>query len=430
MIHELAVENFLSIKEKQILSFEATANKDFEDYSLIPKSNFRLSKLAILYGANSSGKTNFLKAITFLKRITSDKRTSKNENLPITPFLLDEESKSKPSNFYLSFFIQETRYIYTLSINSEYILDEKLTYYPGTQPAIIFHRYYDENNSITVVDFGKKMDIETKDKNILAGNTILNQSLLASYSFTNVYSQILNKVVNYFSYSLKDILYPNLKLLPFVAAMIEKEVDKNFVVEALKLADFGISDIAIETEIKGENIFVNDISNVTYVSPYFERDIKKKMLSEENNSKVMFKYNVSGKEFELPLASQSEGTKRYFELAGILNLLVKESSILPIDEIESSLHYELVNHFLATFLMNSDESQIICTTHNIQLLEADFIRRDSIWFCEKNEHQATELFPLTAFRLHKNVSALKSYKVGKLGATPEPHAAFISPQHT
>lgn len=116
---------------------------------------------------------------------------------------------------------------------------------------------------------------------------------------------------------------------------------------------------------------------------------------------------------------QSQGTLRYYGLGGALNKLVSENATLLIDEIENSLHFELVRHFIKTFLVNSVHSQLIVSTHDIGILEDDLMRRDAVWITEKNINGGTELYSIADFKLHKNISIANAYKIGKLGGKPE-----------
>ncbi|MEM6264708.1 MAG: AAA family ATPase, partial [Bacteroidota bacterium] len=122
MIHEFAIENVLSFKDEQVISFEASSDKTYEEYHVVKKGNLRLLKLLLLYGANGSGKTNILLALEMLKDVILDKKNDKNEPVAVVPFLLDKTSRNKPSTFYLSFFIEQTRFIYSLVTDTERIL--------------------------------------------------------------------------------------------------------------------------------------------------------------------------------------------------------------------------------------------------------------------------------------------------------------------
>ena len=110
---------------------------------------------------------------------------------------------------------------------------------------------------------------------------------------------------------------------------------------------------------------------------------------------------------------------RFMGLAVILNYLLKSNRFVPIDEVETSIHYELLSYFLKVFLANSHgTSQMLLTTHDINLLNEDFIRRDTIWFTDKDELGETKLLRLSSLGLHKNLSPYNAYKQGKLVKLP------------
>ena len=106
-------------------------------------------------------------------------------------------------------------------------------------------------------------------------------------------------------------------------------------------------------------------------------------------------------------------------------LLIKQNQILLCDELESSLHYDLFTHIIKTFLVNSERGQLIFSTHSLMLLDEDFIRRDMVYFTNKNEAGATEIYRAKDFGLHKDVSILNAYRGGKLGAKPNLGSFFI-----
>jgi AAA15 family ATPase/GTPase len=123
--------------------------------------------------------------------------------------------------------------------------------------------------------------------------------------------------------------------------------------------------------------------------------------------------------FTLSLFEESNGTQRIFELAGPLFEILDSNKFLCIDEIEMSLHEELLEYFLKTFLRNSRGSQIMFTTHNQDLLDSDILRNDEIWFVEKDKTGGSGLFSLIEFKdVPEDVSRKRLYKAGGFGAMP------------
>ena len=128
----------------------------------------------------------------------------------------------------------------------------------------------------------------------------------------------------------------------------------------------------------------------------------------------------------MPFQLESEGTKRFYGFAGLLGLLIKSPTVFPIDELESSLHPDLYTHFLLSFLQNTQHSQLIATTHNRELLgDSDIFRNDVIWFTNKGEDCATQLYSLADFDTSAIKNILNAYKIGKFSAVPRLFDTFI-----
>ena len=150
-------------------------------------------------------------------------------------------------------------------------------------------------------------------------------------------------------------------------------------------------------------------------------DAKAEMLKKGKitNTELTFTHKAREKLYDLSEEYESNGTMRFLGMAVILNFLLKKNKFVPIDEVETSIHYELLAYFIKVFLANSDgTSQMLLTTHDINLLNEEFIRRDTIWFTDKDEQGETKVFRLSSLGLHKNLSPYNAYKQGKLVKLP------------
>lgn len=420
MIHEFRVSNFLSFKEEQILSFEATSDKSFEGFFCVRKrANLRLLKVGMIYGANASGKSNLLKAIDYLRQLAIKRPEDKTTPIDLPQFAFDPAYQDKPTTFYLSFFIGPTRFIYSLSLNKDVILEERLVFYPGTQPAVAFERIYDKGEDKAHIDFGDKLGLDAREKLILEGAVYKNSTVLAAYNKANASATALTDVLTWFQDYLQGMISPGDDLTMQATALIQKEkTAKSLVLDAFQNAGLDIKDIKVEKDRKAENIVVKTIS----ASREEDQKITNDYLSGKvylHFNKITFLHETPLGSFELPIRAESAGTQRYYGLACLLYHFRQKNTVVPIDELDSSLHFELINHFLRTFLVNTTEAQLLFTTHNIQILAEDFLRRDVIWFTEKQENGSTELFSYTDVKLHKNISPFNAYRIGKLGAKPE-----------
>ena len=199
------------------------------------------------------------------------------------------------------------------------------------------------------------------------------------------------------------------------------ELTKFDVINILKKADFHISDILIQ-----ENEKVIPDGFIELVKKQLKaHDSEVKKLEEKGkitSVSIEFEHTVNQAKYTLPIELESQGTRRFYGFAGLLALLIKNSTSFPIDELESSLHPDLYTHFILSFLLNSNKSQIIATTHNREIFDnKDIFRNDAIWFTDKNENGSTELYSLADFdsSIVRNTSNIyNAYKSGKLKATP------------
>lgn len=419
MIHEFCVKNVLSFKDKQFFSFEANIHDEhYAAHYFIPTEdpNIKLLKMLMFYGANASGKTNFLKAVHIFKDIVLASPKNKTTEIDIYPFLLDEQSKNEDSEFVLSFFAEGKRYLYELNVNKNYISHEVLFHFEQGEKEIIYSRYFDKEADISKIEFGNKIT-NADDKMALKVSTIKNATVLAIYNKLNIKIQDLDRVLSWFSKDLMGMINPKIDLKLWASRQIENNKDsKNFVLDILRRADFNISNFNIDTQqIPIDNDLADAIKNATNIS-----DEEKQNILDAGMKKIeiSFFHQTAAGNYELPYKSQSEGTKRYYGLAAILYILLNDHKILPIDELENSLHPDLFDLFLRIFLLQSKNSQIIFTTHSRELLDADYIRTDAVWFAQKNNFGATEIYSAADYDVERK-DLYRFYKIGKFKATPD-----------
>lgn len=420
MIINFSVENFGSIKEKQTLSFLANKSDHLEDYYIIePIKGLRLNKLALIYGANASGKTTVLKALDFLRDICTEPFDKKTEKFDFEPFLFDENTPKQNTKFELEFVQNGIRYFYEVELNKNCIVKEKL-YNFNPNKALVFERNTDEQKELTSIKFGSKIPKRKTLEDNLEIFTLWNNTVLGGFLKANIESELLKNFLDLLKIDLYPTLSNNVNARLFITSIIANDIiNKNHIAKFLKIADFNISTLII----KREKEFIP--KSIIDESEFFirtENGIAVEMNAIENNN-VYFNHTVNGKNFTLPIDLESDGTQKYFELSGILGMLILGICIIPIDELESSLHPDLFNHFLLTYLVNGKkESQLIATTHNREILNnRDLFRDDAIWFTDKNEDSATELYSLADFDssvVRDTTNVLNAYKSGKLGGVP------------
>lgn len=292
------------------------------------------------------------------------------------------------------------KYVYNVEFNQHFILKEELSYFPNGRISKFFSRETNTENSLSIISFGSTIKVPKASLTILNGNTISNNTVLGAFLKSNVDISELSIVQDWFSQNLMALINPNDSLFAWTSNKISDDVAfRDKVVEIMNKADVQISSIEID-ERKKDIILHHTVIN-----------------------------NDSSKIYKLPKHLESLGTKRFYELSGILVTLIQGNKVSCIDEIESSLHSDLMMHFILMHLANSSSSQLIITTHNLSLLEEkDILRNDAVWFTQKQKDGATELYSLDDFDssvFRKGASLINSYRIGKLGATPNLGSIFL-----
>lgn len=427
MLISFAVENFLSYKDKQELSLIADVDREMEEtHCFIPESqaDLKLLKSAAIFGANASGKSNLIKAILFMREfiIHSTSGEKIGEGTGFQPFKLDRRKMFEPGFFEIKFLLDEEIYIYGFKLDIEKIIAEWLYFYPQNKKVVLFEREMVRENNLKLLA-KKENDIKYYYKfgNYFKGEKKKIISLIRKNSlYLTVGAQFahptLTKIFDWFNDFLKPGITPEtLGLTGFTSSKLlgEDTNIKKRVVSFLKSADLGIKDIKIE-KVKREQI--QDFDKLP-------ESLKKGVEEGKLIDIKMIHSALSGDDevtANIDLLDESMGTKRMFQLSGPLFHTLTNGGALFIDEIEDSLHIHLLKTLLSEFFENSKNSQIIFTTHNVQLLEDKLFRRDEIWLTEKKEDGGTDLFSIADFKPKPRKDKLlkNGYLTGAYGAIP------------
>ncbi|MDZ7772206.1 MAG: ATP-binding protein [Balneolaceae bacterium] len=428
MILEFSFSNFGPVHDRVTLSFEATNDDTLGSYYItkLPDGT-RVLKLGIIYGPNASGKTNILNALQMLRDLVLKPLDQKTDPIRYHKHKLGT-AVEEDTRFNLTFYLDEIKYDYDIVFNNQFIRREVLNYYPKNKKALFYEREYD--GKVSTIEFGSTLEnIQAQDTRNLEANTIKNVTVMGAYSKTNVSIPILDSLIGWFDNNFLPIISPEDKenLFSWTSGIIDRGViQKKQVVEFLKNADLNITDLNIvEDEISISDQMLEKIEQMP-IPDEAKREIKERKKLKSLDVEFLHEFKGQGSEkltMTLPKEEESNGTRRYFQLVGPLLMALKSNSFLFIDEIETSLHPDLLEQLVVNFLENSDFAQLLFTTHNISLLtRRDILRNDAIWFTEKNEKGATDLFSLSDFKsdkIRKTSSIFNAYDLGKLGAKPK-----------
>ncbi len=428
MIQEIKIKNFLSFKDEVRFSFEATNDKFAEESQVVTiNENTRLLRFAIIYGYNASGKSNLLSVLDFLSYFWSFKPKDLDSGTGVIPFKLDRASADEPSCFEVIFFVGDTKYWYQLELDQYQVYMEKLSYYKTTQPIMLFERTLKDGQSD--VQFNPKAErISATAKEMINVNCLKNTSVFVARNQVNVNLPIIDAAKEWIRNQLMDVIFPTTGLTSYAQkkASENKELIR-YIVKFLHEADFNITDIStnvISKQLTDEafKFLTEDNNDADEASIKETERIKKERTIEQ--IQTTFEHTVennNGTEIYLmDKKYESSGTMRTFGIEASIFEALKRDAVLPIDELETSLHPMLLEKILFEYLKTQSRSQLIVTTHNDGLLDLldDLIRKDSVWFTEKKKSGVTELYKLTDFRGINRLSSIReAYRNKRFGAT-------------
>lgn len=390
MIQELKIKNFKSFRDEAELSFEPSGEDKYNSIVTMP-DGVQLLRFAVVLGANASGKSNLLDSIEFLRVFWNTLPHTNNDGTEVQPFLMRKDALSYDTEFEIKFYIDGVRYWYRLTINPEKVCREALFVYLSNRPTKVFCR--EDVEGVSKLSFNPAVaKLSQAEIEVMSINCLRNMSVLAVLKKVNIAVPYLDKMRRWIDSRMLPLQSGTLtSLSQETKKLIADNNDfRDYLMQFAKEADFNISDIKIQ---KMAALFGHTVESANNVEDYF-----------------------------LPEVCQSSGTKRMVEVESLIYTQLKRQAFLCIDEIEASMHPNLMEYILARFVNTPDnQSQLLVSTHYDPILKAvdDIFGKDSVWFTEKGRDGNTSLFSLTDFKgLNKLSSIHRAYMNGQFGALP------------
>ena len=415
MLLRFGVSNHLSIRDYQELSFVTSSLKDRREGLIDCEAapNGSILPAVVIYGPNASGKSNFVDAIGAMRSMVlwSQTRGEPDGGVPPRrPFRLDSVSSNKSSRFDIDFVVDDVRHHYGFETSAKVFETEWLYAFPKSHQRTLFERDRGKFR------FGRGL---RGQNNSIAGLTRPN-SLYLSAAAQNGH-EYLSKIYRFFRSILgvQDIDVPGTA----ASAQMSEEggVDQR-VIDFLKKINTGVTGYRRrETEISEEERAVHQefIAMVKRISGN-RGDIG----MDDDDKRVTFELAHRGRndgDFFLELEQESAGTRRLLIVLGSACRALDGGQALCVDELDASLHTQASEAVLELFCIrekNPKGAQLIATTHDTNLMESPMLRRDQVWFTEKDPEGATQLYPLTDIRSRKGDNIQKGYLQGRYGAVP------------
>lgn len=403
MLIEFSVTNFLSFKEKTTFSMVASSDNSLED-NFINIGNEKLLKMTAIYGANASGKSNLFKLLATVGGIIKQSNFyNPNAILPIIPFKLDKEMMNKPSEFEIKFLVDGIRYIYGFIADSKKIYREYLTYYPKGRPVKIFNRENINDYSFNSNDEKFLNDIKEKNaENKFFISTATNWNFEKTKPAFEFLTEKLGIVMSY--EQLNNYAYT-------MYSNDEGRILEKFALNFLEKADLNIKGY----EVIRENLTDDQINTMPdIIRPFFSTNAP---VYRVNTTHI-----VNGDKYEFDISEESLGTQAIFSFIPVIKDVIDNGKVLFVDEFDKSLHPFIVKYIVELFNdpeLNNKNAQLIFNTHDTNLLDLELLRRDQIWFTEKNPNNGESvLYPLDDFSVRKSENVEKGYLLGRYGAVP------------
>lgn len=419
MLLEFRVQNFRSLRSEALFSFvaEPSRSKDFNLFSQpLPGGDVvRMLKVAGLYGANASGKSNFLRAMFSLRKMLLSPPKAGAQIRQYEPFLFDKATRTAPTVFELTFLGPDNiKFEYYVKFDRDLILEESLHYYPIGNKRKCFHRIdvADEELYQSVTLGG-----DFRNRRI---RVFRNQLLLSRFGQEepdDILSEAFLSIAKFLVVNACDgITIDEIRRVVHRAVAADDELL------------FRLNALIQSADIRVQRTVVKELSDEDYqFPPGFSEDARREII-EQNRYRVfgihkLFEHGKPVGEETLDFLEESNGTNVLFVLGGLILMKLDDGGVLFVDELDTSLHPRLTRLLVSLFQnkrTNPRNAQLIFSTHDTNLLDSNLLRKDQIWFADKDEFGGTELYSMQDFDGVRESTAFERwYQAGKFGAVPD-----------
>lgn len=412
MLIEFRVENYRSIRDEQVLTMEAgrVGNEDDQRPRQVTGCDEKLLTVAVLYGANASGKTNAISALAFMRDavINSHRVWAPTDGVPRDAFAWGPRH-SEPSMFEVSVIINEIRYQYGFRATDKEFIEEWVYAWPNGKKQVWLER------DCSKFKFGEGL----KGENRLIEEVTRNNALFISAAVQHRHSQ-LDQIFLWFL-TLRPIN------LPLSVRSPRGSLDWGTEYQLANLLD----EYDPSKSDSQSSIFLDNFRSLLRSADIGIVDVKlARSEADDPHRRIrrpsfQLKHQTGTEDAWLPLNEESKGTQTLFRMGLPIIQAIKQGGVLLIDELESSLHPALAQNIVRQFndpVSNPENAQIIFTTHDTNLLGTTMgeaaLRRDQIWLTEKDTEGATVLYPLTDYMPRKAENIERGYLQGRYGAIP------------
>ncbi len=444
MLLQLTIENFRSFKGETVFSMVASKDDQHSDHMFSPPlKKYNVLRTAAIYGANAAGKSNLAKALAFIQNLIIN-GTRGEGTIPVDPFRIDQAAASKDSRFEFTVMTKGVIYEYGIVLNTRRITEEWLYITKKVKEQPWFSRKTLSNGKVQVEifhDLARKRSEKHQLLKFIAEGTRPNQPFLTELGERNI--DEIKPLLHWFR-NVLTVITPKSR---YKALSLQTFTDKTFaeyLKKVMHLADIGISDIrAIKVEpnldeltremppamkehinaslAKGEQVVLEEETNGEENRKIFLKPSQNGGIAGEVYQIKTIHAGPNNSSIEFEFGQESDGTQRLAHLAPAFFDVDANPKVFFVDELDRSLHPLLTKMLVQLFLSlhkQGEGSQLIFTTHDTNLLDLELLRRDEIWFMEKDREQSTRLYSLVEYKPRPDLKLEKNYLQGRFGAIP------------
>lgn len=411
MLVNFTFQNFRSFREERSLRMEATSIKELKD-SIVEAGGCRLLPAAVMYGANSSGKSNVLMAMLAMKDLVlSSVRLNPDDQLTFDPFRLDETSASQPTSYEIQFLIGDTKYRYGIEHDQKRVIAEWLYEKNLKEREFCLFERNGQDFHISSARFAEGVGKE--------------ESTPENRLFLSLVAQLNGKkaesIIGFFRGMYDFSRRSSKENDNFTMRMFQEDREEcSDILEFYRYLQLGFKDLKVQEARyyymdKGKRVEFKGLHEYEMRTVHDIYDSDGNVVDERMFNKTLM---------------ESEGTQQVISLSGPLFSALKNGTLLLVDELDIRLHPMLTRSIVQLFMnrsTNPNGAQLICTTHDTNLLDLAYLRRDQIWFTEKDRTESSDLYSLVEFKDGRGVkvrndrSIEKDYIEGRYGAIPFLH---------
>ena len=424
MLLEFSVSNYLSFRDRQTFSMVAAPRlRKKENAFPAPVDGEKLPdllKVAVIYGPNASGKSNFLKALGVVDRIARRAADGSDQSLPVTPFKFDKELLVEPSVFDLHFLCGRQRYEFHLEVTPERVVREQLTAYPAGKAMLLYERrHFDGTDRYRIGDLEGGQTVHDAWQKLTPPRTLFISQAVANSSeeltqLRTPHAWLTRALFNFGSREISEIAERSLRLSR------DNEVHGDAIASFLRDVDVPVTRIRIErpaTHAKSDSSLMS-----LALTQAAQTDSVDAPPQPRAWRQAVFTHKTTLGEADFSFKEESEGTQN---LVGFwLPWTTRdpgphnERCILAVDELDSSLHPSIVASLVKKHLEADVPSQLIFSTHDTHLMDSGLLRRDQIWIAERDHNGATKLRSIHDFQGREGEDLEKRYYEGRYRGLP------------